>query len=66
MMLTLHCSCRVQVEVLCASMGNTLGSVGGFCAGTEEVRAVQWVCVYTCCLAVLLVHIRRVTAVCRL
>jgi 7-keto-8-aminopelargonate synthetase-like enzyme len=26
-----------QVEVLCASMGHSLGSVGGFCAGTEEV-----------------------------
>jgi hypothetical protein len=27
-----------QVEVLCASMGNALASIGGFCVGSEEVR----------------------------
>lgn len=27
----------IQVEIVCASMGNTLGSVGGFCVGTEEI-----------------------------
>ncbi|KAL6753741.1 pyridoxal phosphate-dependent transferase [Haematococcus lacustris] len=25
-----------QVDVVCASLGNSLGSVGGFCVGTEE------------------------------
>lgn len=29
----------MQVEVITASMGNALGSVGGFCVGTEEVGA---------------------------
>lgn len=28
----------LQVEVVCGSMGNALGSVGGWCVGTTEVR----------------------------
>lgn len=30
-------ACVVQVEVICGSMGTALGSVGGFCVGTNEV-----------------------------
>lgn len=38
------CPVRVQVEVVCGSMGNALGSVGGWCAGTSEVggRCSAW------------------------
>lgn len=42
-----------QVEVLCGSMGNALGSVGGWCVGTTEVSEL----VYTCALVRVCVYV---------
>ena len=32
------CNTCAKVDVICATMGGTLGSIGGFCVGDREVR----------------------------
>ena len=35
--LALHMLCWLQVEIICASMSNALGTVGGFCVGDRTI-----------------------------